>query len=388
MSFQTANVVTLVESIPNYLSQDDIYKAFTPFGEIKYIQIFNFTHRNENYYLYSGIVIFSKSDKFALKRRISIPINDVNISLKITIKTETTDLESTALLFNVSNPVKTFLKLEPYSISRRYEISNDTKYKNPAYILIFQNHESMINAIQHFDDLEIQPIICDRRLKKTIVRPEYTYEEFEKNESLYDFYLIHFGNKYPLIRGIAKHLSKKINECKDNFIEMPDVPGPIQIVVDYLLLKKVMINPDANEFISYIFSFLGIKQILDPKKNIQNININNVIDYAKTKSNVFNFDYIVEYISSNLDVLVNKKLISQIPSEFIQPILEYASMNNENHDSMLLALSMFDIDNILLSKYIKYVDPKKLTKEAIHQFLYSETVNLNNYRDLILELIK
>lgn len=379
----------LLENLPFLATISDIDKIFSKFAPIDQVHLFQFKGEYFIYDIKSAIIVFStKLSSAATNEMQTEKFKLCNEEIKVTILEQIDEYEATAILYDI-NPKMFKEKIQPTLRScgslNTCEVTPQKGVNLSAYVVRFISPESIEQFIKKAHDFKIQPLITPKSYSFNI--PKKCIKSIKDMTELFDFYLMHCGKKYGVIRSIARSLSKTIDECESDSIDLPDMRGPIEMITDYLLLQDVIVTPETEQFLYTMASFLRIDSLLNKigQLNDFHFDISNAAALCSIiQPNSLQYDKIIRFIASNIDDLIENKTIEQIPYNFAASAIERAAPKMEIHDPFLRMITALSIKRGERRELLKFVNPHRISNEALCNFIRDTGINLNKIRPFLL----
>ena len=188
-------------------------------------------------------------------------------------------------------------------------------------------------------------------------------------KKLNDFTLLYMDTRYTVYRETAAALSSKIAECKHDYLRVPPLAGPFQLIVDFLNLAEVAITPETKKFVFVMASFLGIPELLEHAKvgidellTLENaVATAMVVPYQETKES----ENLCQFIADNLADIVALDLGMSVDKGYASRIMNLVK-DSETHDPLVLFLMTLESEHV--SELIKCVDKERVSKETLEEF--------------------
>ena len=380
-----------IENLPLCTTKKDLFEVFNKYGRIIFNHIFRIKHEGSVFDFQSALLQFDvDTPSFD-----SISKNTIKIGgrqLKVTVRESINDIKSVGILFDVdplefNNEIKDKLSnLGAYNINQILFPSSNGK---TSYIFSFNNQFSLSNARSSLPDNDIELLLPEETQHFSV--PCEQFQNISHMKDLFDFYLIHFGVRYGVIRSIASSLSSTIANSETNFVLLPDIVGPIDLIVDFLLLQPVRVPSESEHFFLSISEFLGINYITQRVSFSYDmtLRVSNAIALSSTATTDEELTFICKFIALHLDYFVTHGTISSIPMHIAERVMSIASIDSVTHDSLLSMIEMVCASTSTKLKYLlKYIDISKLSRDRVSRFLLEGTININDIREFLVKLIE
>lgn len=378
-----------IENLPKLVTKQELVTYFTNnLQEPRNVHIFVFCGENTTYDLQSAIVSFKFDNPAKMIDKLeknTFILN--NYKLQITTKPDINQFSSTAIIYDIDQKTYTNYLLP---------ILEDVKYFNlgqivtpPSqslgFIIRFNSPDKIDKLICRCPDLKIKSLLSDPTPSQFSIE-SVKFHPIPSIHQIEPFYLIHRGKKYTVSRIYASQLSDLVNHCQSDTITLPDIEGPIELIINFLNLEEIIITPETERFLYDFASFLRIPDIIKQLslENKQTLCIrtapwmmHNVPPDTKQAEDLSIF------LASNIEDLVDNHRLVDIPEFYLQRIVTLAAPELESHDSLIQLLIDAKVEAPITRELIKHIDPKKVSSRMLSQFFSSVTVDLNKIRNFI-----
>ena len=381
-----------VENLPRHTTKQEVYDLFSEkIGPPSDVWIFSFKMKLI-YDFQSGIIHFKAEN--SEKKIESIKKMDFFLGghkLIISFRYKIDDFLSTVILYDIDKTsFNSFISPELCNYDMQYlcPIKSTNLRIATGYIIRFHSIGDSENFIKALPDYHIKPII--QKNKRTFSFPNNAFKQIPKMDNLYDFFLIHRGKKYGVFRCCASKLSVVIAKCNSNELLMPDIEGPIEVIVNYLNLQEIVITPEIERFLFVMASFLKITEIISKTsdKNQESMNIMTALLFTHSVfPDSLQFHDLCKFLSSNIEDLICVREFQEIPSYFIGKIVELSAPQLESHDALIKLIIDANIEAQSKQEMLKFVDPKKVSPSTLSIFFSSSKIDLNKIRDFVASVL-
>ncbi|OHT06788.1 hypothetical protein TRFO_05486 [Tritrichomonas foetus] len=378
-----------VENLPKLVTKQDILKFFSEMNpQAPTVHLFLFRGRTYIYDLQSCILVYKNDSNDAFIENIQRQELIFNGNkLRITVRDEISDFQMTLVVFDIEE--ETFNRiyeksLDKTAIHTTSHIITPSNQKLVGRIIRFRNTQKLEEGLNAFCGYPVKPLIDNPNVSFQL--PKSTFKKIPEMSKLFDFHLIYFGKKYGLFKSISSKLSGAIDKCDTNEIILPDIEGPIEMIIDFLNLQEIVITPETERFLFAMATFLNIPDIivkLSPKSQ-EMICISNApsLTHIVPPESAQNLD-LCTFLASNIEDLVNNPELADIPLYYTQKIIELSAPQLETHDSLLRLIMVANLETPIKRELLKMIDTKKVSPAALSIFLSSSLIDLNKIRDFI-----
>jgi hypothetical protein len=198
--------------------------------------------------------------------------------------------------------------------------------------------------------------------------------------------LIHCGKSYDIFKSTAALFSDVIKKCEADFLAVPDVPGPFNMIVDFFNLRKIFATPETFDFLRAMAGFLKIGEILSAIGGNErtSLTVKNIAEICEMPDRFgFKIPDLIQFIATNIVDLVQMKQLNKIPIDFISQAVELAAGEEEAHDALLDAVMAVEGDSQVRAGLLQFLDPLKIGPQTLARFFKDAAIDLNRIREFV-----
>jgi hypothetical protein len=375
----------LVENIPFHTTVPDLSSLFRHFGEVRRTHLFRFPGRYTTYDLNAGLLEFPDVVPPELVRQLKTARYGIcGCALQVTPFEDIALFQASGLIVDI-HPDEFRDKIEP-SLTR-FGCLNNNQFIQPqeevlkAHLLRFRDERVLQEFIESNQGYRIYRLIGWNQ--KVFTLPD---DILDKPPILKDFRLIHCGKSYDIFKSTAALFSEVIKNCEADFLAVPDVPGPFNMIVDFFNLHKIVVTPETVDFLKAVAAFLRINEILSAigGNDRPSLTVRNVAEICEMPDRFeFKAPDLVRFIATNLMDLVQIKQLNKIPIDFISQAIELAAGEEEVHDTLIDVVMAVEGDSQVMAGLLRFLDPLKIGPHVLAGFFKDAAIDLNRIRDFV-----
>ena len=364
-----------VENLPLNTTEQEVWDLFRAFGRIQCVSMLRFQTELTVYDFQAAVIKFDPSSirtEAKIARLMEAVIVFRNHVLRTMPLGSLAQLTPTAILLDV-DPCYFDARIAPFWCLNVSQFLTNYQHHLVGYVVRFANAAACTAFLEKWKDSQAHALIdSDSRVAfpKSLTPPRKTCEAADATmKKLNNFTLLSMDTRYTVYRETAAALSSKIAECKQDYLRVPPLVGPFQLIVDFLNLAEVAITPEAKKFVFIMASFLGTPELLEAARvgvdellTLENaVATAMVVPYQQTKE----AENLCQFIADNLADIVALDLGMSVHKGYASRILDLASQS-ETHDPLLLFLMTLEPGHA--SELIKCVDKQRVSKETLEEF--------------------
>jgi hypothetical protein len=191
---------------------------------------------------------------------------------------------------------------------------------------------------------------------------------------------------YHIFKSTAALFSEVIKNCDADFLAVPDVPGPFNMIVDFFNLHKVFVTPETFDFLRVMAGFLQITEIINAIGGRERpcLMVKNIADICAISDRFeFKGQDLVRFIATNITDLAQMKQLNKIPIDFISQAVELAAGEEETHDALLEVVMAVEGDPQVRARLLQFLDPLKIGPQTLARFFKDAGIDLNRIREFV-----
>ena len=364
-----------VENLPLNTTEQEVWDLYRVFGRIQCVSMLRFQTELTVYDFQAAVIKFDPSS-FRTPEKETRLVEAVVVLRNHVLRTmplgNLARLTPTAILLDV-DPCYFDARIAPFWCLNVSQFLTNYKHHLVGYVVRFANAAACTAFLEKWKDSQAHALIdSDSRVAfpNSLTPPRKTCEAADATmKKLNDFTLLYMDTRYTVYRETAAALSSKIAESKHDYLRVPPLAGPFQLIVDFLNLAEVAITPETKKFVFVMASFLGIPELLEHAKvgidellTLENaVATAMVVPYQETKES----ENLCQFIADNLADIVALDLGMSVDKGYASRIMNLAK-DSETHDPLVLFLMTLESEHV--SELIKCVDKERVSKETLEEF--------------------
>ena len=214
----------------------------------------------------------------------------------------------------------------------------------------------------------------------------------------YDFTLLYFDREFKCWSGAAISQCSQIANLFENSEEditefiVPQIPGPFELIVDYINGKTIQINDKNAPFLLLMSEQLGILELYNNAHRFvyecgdldSIIVLLEQLFYLKG-----NYLPLLTILANNFEKVYENITIRRYPIELLEMLISSDYFSLKNEDELLEYIyNNFHTDKIKFHYLIKQIKIEKLTNQSLLKLISDSNFDLNSIRNRLVNLGK
>lgn len=400
------------------LTRAEISKIVQPFGPILDIILHRKVVNNTMYNLSIAFIHFSTKDGFL--KALNTDLSNQNITFG--------EIDPFYLcphvvfIFGLTRPgdISTYKNMfEPLGANELKIIEKAYSWKDYVIAANFKTKTSFTSFIKIVNKsyvsgnlVHVIPFhISDNSCTYQASMPNLSVSINDKNS--FDFTLLYYDREYKCWSGSAISLCKTISNAYNDFLNknkgshqddesdteepiefnefiVPQIPGPFELIVQYINGQTIQFNDINAPFIMLMSEQLGIKRLYSDACRFvyecQNLESNAVMLEQLYELNG-NISPLLAIVANKFEEVCDSLTVGRYPKELLEIIISSKFFSIRNEDKLLNYINKFKhIDSIKYQFLLKQVRIECLSNEALIGLVSDRTIDLNMIREGLLRL--
>ncbi|OHT07919.1 hypothetical protein TRFO_05031 [Tritrichomonas foetus] len=193
-----------------------------------------------------------------------------------------------------------------------------------------------------------------------------------------------------------QHMSQEEEEEEEEKMNIltefivPQIPGPFEIIVDYINGNQIQLNDTNAPFILLMAEKLGMKDLYIKAHRMvyECSDINSIAVMLEHLYNLDgNFNHLLALVANKFKSVCNTLTVRRYPKELLEMIISSKYFSIRNEDQLLEYINSYrSIDNKKYKYLLKQVRFDRLSNKTLLEMIYDESFDLNTIRAGLLHM--